>query len=114
MMNWIITGALAAVFMAELFDAWALRRLFSRCQTLSSSGQGNPSLLRWYADGFQHSVVMSTWLGGSALLLAVLAVCAQAHPVLIIAGLLLAVTAHMERELGQSMRRKFLLVTAEN
>lgn len=110
MINWIITGALAAVLLAELADAWALRQLARRCLGIQAKSSAEIRLVRWYAEGFDHSVSITGWLRASCLALTLVAVLGGAHPVVIAASLLLAIGAHGERYFSESLRRRFMRV----
>lgn len=111
MINWIISGALAAVLMAEVFDAWALRRLFFRCRNIGRKCESDQRLLRWYAEGFDHSRIMTHWLSIAALSLAILSFLAGAHPAVMVACLVLMMTALVERRLSDDLHRKVLIPT---
>lgn len=110
MINWIITGALAAVLMAEVVDAWALRQLARRCLGIHAKSSAEIRLVRWYAEGFDHSVSITSWLRASCIALTLIAVLCGAHPLVIVASLVLAVAAHGERYFSESLRRRFMQV----
>jgi hypothetical protein len=55
MIDWIFGGALAAVLGAEMVDAWALAHLTRRCQGIRPKSSAEQRLVRWYAEGFDHS-----------------------------------------------------------
>ncbi len=107
MINWVIAGALLAVLLAELADAWALRQLTRQCLGVRSRSRADLRLVRWYAEGFDHSIAVTSWLAvGSLVLTAIAAICG-AHPLVIAASLMLAIGAHGERRLGATLRRRF-------
>lgn len=108
MINWIIAGALAAVLMAELVDAWALRQLARRCLGIHPKTSAEVRLVRWYAEGFEHSISVTGWLRGGSLALTAIAALCGAHPLVIAASLLLAVAAHGERRFSARLRRRFM------
>ena len=110
MIDWILIGALAAVLMAELADAWALRQLARRCLGIQAKSSAEVRLVRWYAEGFGHSVSITSWLRASCLALTLIAALCGAHPLVIAASLLLAVAAHGERSFSESLRRRFMRV----
>lgn len=110
MINWIIAGALAAVLMAELVDAWALRQLARRCLGIKPKSYAEVRLVRWYAEGFDHSISVTGWLRASSLVLTAIAALCGAHPLVIAASLLLAIGAHGERHFSTSLRRRFMQV----
>lgn len=106
MINWILAGVLAAVLAAELMDAWALHHLTRRCLGLNAKSNDERRLVRWYAEGFEHSRAIASWLRAGCLLLTVLSVALGAHMLLIAASLALTVVAHGEREVSVSLRRR--------
>lgn len=108
MIDWIIAGALNAVLMAEVVSAWALRRLAQRCVGMRPRSQDEQRLVRWYAEGFDHTMALSSWLRGGSLVLTLLAVACGAHPLVIVASLILAIAAHGERCFSARLRRRFL------
>jgi len=108
MMDWIIAGALTAVLLAELADAWALHSLARRCIGIQPRTQAEIRLVRWYAEGFDHSIALTAWLRGGSLALTLLAVISGAHPLVILASLVLAVAAHGERRFSERLRRRFI------
>lgn len=110
MIDWIIAGALTAVLLAELLDAWALRQLARRCLGIQPKSHAEVRLVRWYAEGFDHSISVTGWLRASSLLLTVIAALCGAHPLMIAASLLLAIAAHGERHFSASLRRRFMQV----
>ncbi|MGQ0503192.1 MAG: hypothetical protein ACT4P0_11400 [Panacagrimonas sp.] len=107
MVNWMIAGALAAVLIAELADVWAISHLVRRCRNIHPSNEGEMRTVRWYAEGFDHSRAISEWLRASCVALAVLSLLFGAHPLVILASLLLAVAAHGECRFSVLMRRRF-------
>lgn len=111
MASWIIAGALAAVLMAELFDAWALHRLARRCRAIQPASESEARLVHWYAEGFAHSVAMTGWLRITTLLLIAAAIVTAAHPAVIAASIVLALAAHCERHVSCALRRRFQRVT---
>lgn len=108
MIDWIIAGALTAVLLAELADAWALHTLARRCIGIHPRTQAEVRLVRWYAEGFDHSIALTAWLRGGSLVLTLLAAIGGAHPLVIGVSLLLAVGAHGERRFSERLRRRFL------
>ncbi len=107
MINWIIAGALLAVLLAELADAWALHQLARRCLGIRPKTRADRRLVRWYAEGFDHSIALTSWLGISSMGLTALAVVCGAHPAVIAASVLLMIGAHGERRFSASLRRRF-------
>lgn len=107
MINWVMTGALAALLTAELVDAWALRQLVHRCMGICPRTRSELRLLRWYAEGFDHSVAVTGWLRATCLALTVASVLCGAHPLVIVASLLLAIGAHGERYFSAQLHRRF-------
>lgn len=107
MINWIIAGALLAVLLAELADAWALRQLTRRCLDVRPRSRAELRLVRWYAEGFDHSIAVTSWLAVGSLALTVIAALCGAHPLVIAASLLLALGAHGERRFSANLRRRF-------
>lgn len=107
MINWVMTGALAALLTAELADAWALHQLVQRCLGISPRTRSDVRLLRWYAEGFDHSVAVTGWLRATCLVLTVASVLFGAHPLVILASLLLAIGAHGERHFSARLHRRF-------
>ncbi|MGQ0528273.1 MAG: hypothetical protein ACT4PG_00350 [Panacagrimonas sp.] len=119
MINWIIAGALMAVLMAELVDAWALHHLARRCLGVQGKTVAEQRLVRWYAEGFDHSIAVTAWLQVACLALTLLSVLCGAHPMVIVASVLLTVGAHGERRFSARLRRRFLqsgrrLLTADS
>lgn len=108
MINWIIAGALMAVLMAEVVDAWALHHLAQRCLGVKPKNQAERRLVRWYAEGFDHSMAVTAWLQAACLILTLLSVMCGAHPLVILASLILTVGAHGERRFSARLRRRFL------
>lgn len=108
MIDWILAGVLSAVLMAEIADAWVLRQLEQRCTGICVRSHGEQRLVRWYAEGFDHSTVLASWLRGSSLALTACAVLLGAHPLVIGASLLLAAGAHGERYFSQRLRERFM------
>ena len=108
MINWIIAGALMAVLMAEVVDAWALHHLAQRCLGVKPKNPAEQRLVRWYAEGFDHSMAVTGWLQVSCLILTLLSVLCGAHPLVILASLLLTIGAHGERRFSARLRRRFL------
>lgn len=106
MINWVIAGALVAVLLAELVDAWALRQLKLQCLGMRPRSQAELQRIRWYAEGFDHSIAVTSWLFGGSLLLAVVAGACNAHPAVIGACLLLALGAHGERRFSAHLRQR--------
>ena len=107
MINWIIAGALSAVLMAELVDAWALHRLARRCLGARPGTAAEARVVRWYAEGFQHSAAIAGWLRAGSLGLTLLSVVCAAHPLVILASVLLAAGAHGERCFSANLQRRF-------
>lgn len=110
MMDWILAGALTAVLMAEAVDAWALHHLARRCIGIRPTSIAEARLVRWYAEGFDHSKAVAAWLRIACLALTVTSVCVSAHPVLIVASLILALVAHGETRFSTELRRRFYRV----
>lgn len=108
MIDWIMAGVLAAVLLAEIADAWALRQLAQRCTGIRVRSRGEERLMRWYAEGFDHSTTIASWLRAGSLALTVCAVLLGAHPLVIVASALLAVGAHGERCFSRRLRRRFM------
>lgn len=108
MINWIIAGALAAVLMAELADAWALHQLTRRCIGIQPRSPAEIRLVRWYAEGFDHSIAFTAWLRAGSVVLTLVAATCGAHPLVILASLLLAIAAHGERHFSERLRRRFI------
>jgi hypothetical protein len=108
MMDWIIAGALTAILMAEVADAWALHQLARRCMGIRPRSRSEERLVRWYAEGFDHSIAIASWLRGGSLAMTLCAVVCNAHPVVIVASLLLAIGAHGERQFSSRLRRRFM------
>lgn len=108
MIDWIIAGALAAVLLAEMADAWALRLLVQRCDSVRSRTRADMRLVRWYAEGFEHSMALTTWLGMAGIALTLTAAFGGAHPAVITASLLLTLGALGERRFSDQLRRRFL------
>ena len=108
MVDWIIAGALTAVLLAEVADAWALRQLALRCMGIQPRTRDEQRLVRWYAEGFDHSIAVTSWLGyGCITLTIVAALCGASLPV-IAAGAMLSVGALGERRFSAILRRRFL------
>lgn len=108
MINWIIAGALTAVLLAEVADAWALRQLALRCIGIQPRTRDEQRLVRWYAEGFDHSIAVTSWLGYGCMALTVVAALCGAHPAVIAAGVLLSAGAMGERRFSAKLRRRFL------
>lgn len=108
MINWIIAGALLAVLLAELADAWALRQLTRQCLGLRPKSRDEWRLVRWYAEGFDHSIAVTAWLSMACLGLTAIALLCGAHPAMVCSGLLLAAAAHGEKRMGAHLRRQVL------
>jgi hypothetical protein len=106
--DWIIAGALTAVLLAEVADAWALRQLALRCTGIRPRTRDEQRLVRWYAEGFEHSIAVTSWLGYGCIALTVVAALAGAHPAVIGAGAVLAAGALGERRFSAVLRRRFL------
>ncbi|MGQ0700648.1 MAG: hypothetical protein ACT4PZ_20705 [Panacagrimonas sp.] len=107
MIDWMMAGALAAVLMAELVDAWALRELARRCQGIKPISSEDIRLVRWYAEGFEDSRAVTAWLRASSLVLTLLSVLLGAHALVILVSVLLAVGAHGECRFSAVLRRRF-------
>ena len=107
MINWVIAGALLAVLLAEVADAWALHQLARRCLHVRPRSRADVRLLRWYAEGFDHSIAVTSWLAIGSLVLTVIAAVCGAHALVIAASLLLTIGAHGERRFSASLRRRF-------
>lgn len=107
MMDWILAGVLTAVLMAEAVDAWALHHLARRCLGMRPTCAAEARIVRWYAEGFDHSKAIASWLRIACLALTVIAVCVAAHPVVIVASLILALVAHGETRFSTELRRRF-------
>lgn len=110
--NWILAGALLAVLLAEVADALALRQLTRQCLALRPKSRDEWRLVRWYAEGFDHSMAVTAWLSMGCLGLTAIALMCGAHPLVIAAGVLLAAAAHGEKRLGARLRRRVLQVRA--
>ncbi len=106
--DWIIAGALTAVLLAEVADAWALRQLTRRCTGIRARTRDEQRLVRWYAEGFDHSIAVTSWLGYSCIALTLVAVLCGAHPAVIAASALLSMGAMGERRFSAVLRRRFL------
>ncbi|MGB0955204.1 MAG: hypothetical protein ACPGZP_04295 [Panacagrimonas sp.] len=107
MIDWILMGVLAAVLTAEMIDAWALHRLTRFCTAVHPSCEQQRRLVRWYAEGFDHSGAVAGWLTFASLLLTALTLVAQAHSMLIAGAAVLALVADGERRLSAELRRRF-------
>lgn len=112
MADWIIAGALAAVLMAEVADAWAVHRLARCCLGIRARSRTEARLVRWYAEGFDHSIAIASWLRAGSLILTLCAVACAAHPLVIAASVLLAIGAHGERWASARLRRRFMRTAA--
>lgn len=115
MIDWIIAGALTAVLLAEVVDAWALRQLTARCRGIEPRTRDEQRLVRWYAEGFDHSIAVTSWLAYGCIALTAIASLAGAQPAVLAVGALLSFGAMAECHLGTRLRRRFLqrpLVTA--
>lgn len=110
MLDWMLVGLLAAVLMAEVMDALALRQLVRYCLYAQPQSPEEKRLVRWYAEGFDHARAISSWLTGASLVLAAGAFALGANPALVIAAVLLAAIAHCERRISMRLRRRFLCV----
>lgn len=110
MMDWILAGALAAVLMAEVVDAWALHHLAKRCLGIQPTSAAEVRLVRWYAEGFDHSRAIASWLRVTCLSLTLISVCVAAHPIVIVASVVLALVAHGETRFSAELRRRFYRV----
>lgn len=110
MMNWILAGALAAVLMAEVVDAWALHHLARRCLGIQPTSVAEVRLVRWYAEGFDHSKAIASWLRITCLALTLIAVGVSAHPIVIVSSVILALVAHGETRFSAELRRRFYRV----
>lgn len=108
MIDWIVAGALTAVLLAEVADAWALRQLARRCTGLRPRTRDEQRLVRWYAEGFDHSIAITSWLGYACIALTTVAALGGAHPGVVAAGALLSAGALSERRLSAVLRRRFL------
>ncbi len=108
MIDWMMVGALAAVLTAELVDAWALHQLSRRCAAVGEDRRDRERLVRWYAEGFEHSRAIAGWLRAGSLVLAVLSIGLGAHPLVIVAALALAVAAHGECRYSTVQRQRYL------
>ncbi len=113
MINWIIAGALTAVLLAELVDAWALRQLTVQCLGIRPRSRADLQKIRWYAEGFDHSIAVTSWLFGGSLALTAVAVLCGAHPVVIAACVVLTLGAHGERRFSAHLRRRALSLRPE-
>lgn len=107
MMNWILAGALMAVLLAELVDAWALHHLARRCLGIKPTCSAEVRLVRWYAEGFDHSRAIASWLRFTCIALTLISVAVSAHPIVIVASLILALVAHGESRFSAELRRRF-------
>lgn len=107
MMDWILAGALAAVLMAEVIDAWALHHLARRCLEIKPTSAAEVRLVCWYAEGFDHSKAISSWLRITCLALTAISVCVSAHPLVIAASVALALIAHGETHFSAELGRRF-------
>ncbi|MGQ0619072.1 MAG: hypothetical protein ACT4QA_04000 [Panacagrimonas sp.] len=110
MMDWILAGALAAVLMAEVVDAWALHHLAKRCLGIHPTSVDEARLVRWYAEGFDHSKAITSWLRVTCLALTLISVCVAAHTLVISGSILLALVAHWETRFSTELRRRFYRV----
>lgn len=108
MVDWIIAGALTAVLLAEMVDAWALRQLTCRCIGIEPRTREEQRLVRWYAEGFDHSIAVTSWLGYGCIALTALASLCGAQPAVVAAGVVLSAVAMAESHLGTRLRRRFL------
>lgn len=108
MVDWIIAGALTAVLLAEMADAWALRLLARRCGSIQPRTRADVRLVHWYAEGFEHSMALTSWLGFAGLALTLIAASCGAHPAVTAASLLLTLGALGERRFSDHLRRRFL------
>jgi len=106
--DWIIAGALTAVLLAEVVDAWALRQLTARCLRIEPRTREEQRLVRWYAEGFDHSIAVTSWLAYGCIALTAVASLAGAQPAVLAVGALLSVAAMAESHLGTRLRRRFL------
>jgi hypothetical protein len=106
--DWIIAGALTAVLLAEVADAWALRQLALRCMGIRPRTREEQRLMRWYAEGFDHSIAVTSWLGYGCIALTAIAALCGAHPAVIAAAALLSAGALGERRFSAVLRRRFL------
>lgn len=107
MVDWILAGVLAAVLAAEVVDAWALHQLVRRCAGIQPKTNAERRLVLWYAEGFDHSRLLTGWLRAASIALTILCVAMAVHPVLVLGSLLLAVGAHCERCASTNLRRRF-------
>lgn len=107
MIDWMLAGVLMAVLMAELVDAWALRHLTGRCLAIHPRSPAERRVVRWYAEGFDHSRAVASWLTVACLILTVVALGAAVHPLLTVSALVLAACAHGERCLSIALKRRF-------
>jgi hypothetical protein len=108
MVDWIIAGALSAVLLAEVADAWALRQLALRCIGIQPRTREEQRLVRWYAEGFDHSIAVTSWLAYGCITLTVVAALCGASPAVIAAGAVLSAGAMGERHFSAMLRRRFL------
>jgi hypothetical protein len=106
--DWIVAGALTAVLLAEVADAWALRQLALRCIGIQPRTRDEQRLVRWYAEGFDHSIAVTSWLGYGCIALTIVAAFGGASPMVILAGALLSAGALGERRFSAVLRRRFL------
>jgi hypothetical protein len=107
MIDWILAGVLAAVLAAEVVDAWALHHLVRRCAGIQPKTNAERRLVLWYAEGFDHSRLLTGWLRAASIALTILCMVMAVHPILVLGSLLLAVGAHCERCASANLRRRF-------
>lgn len=108
MIDWIVAGALTAVLLAEVADALALRQLASRCMGIQPRTRDEQRLVRWYAEGFDHSIAVTSWLGYGCIALTIVAALGGASAMVIAAGAVLSAGALGERRFSAVLRRRFL------
>ena len=108
MIDWVIAGALMAVLLAELGDAWALRHLARQCLGVRARSRDEWQRVRGYAEGFDHSIAITAWLGMTCLALTAVALLCGAQSWVVGAALVLAAGAHGERRCSAYLRRRVL------
>lgn len=106
-MDWILGGVLGAVLAAELVDAWALHHLARTCVGIRARSASERRLVQWYAEGFDHSRIVTSWLRAMCLGLTLVCLAMAVHPILAVASLGLAIVAHCERSFSVNLRRRF-------
>lgn len=112
MIDWMMAGALGAILLAELVDAWVLRELARRCSALPGRTPDRARRVREYAEGFDHSRAVTGWLRTGSLVLAALSVGLGAHAWVIAGAVALAIAAHGECRFSVELRRRYLYASS--